>query len=399
MPSAHVLSIQALADLKAAFTRFSHETQEALNATDIELRRTLDWLQERLAYWQREVRRREQILAQAERALAACRAAGYYNPKTGAYIEPPCTAQWEAVRRARIYLEEAQAELRTVQEWTRLVQQAATDYGRQAQRLRAWLSGDLPKANAFLERKIATLQSYVAMGVPSGSYVTTPPAQAVGETFAAAVGLAALGIGLAGAAIAVTRRLASDIRHALGNAGEALSARLLREEFHLQEVPFDQPKHGFDRVFTAPGLPLIVMESKVVGAHGRAPTSRFHPGQTEHGEQGSPEWIAAQAEKMADPASAQWSPANERIAALIEELGPEEVPAVAVVIGSETGLADVYVRPAGAEGWQPLQEGVPLAEALAGTATTDGHPEAASGAERERGPESVEGSFGGPERG
>lgn len=176
MPSAHVLSIQALADLKAAFTRFGHETQEALNATDIELRRTLDWLQERLAYWQREVRRREQILAQAERALEACRSVRYYNPKTGTYIEPPCTAQWEAVRRARVYLEEAQAELRTVQEWTRRVQQAAADYGRQAQRLRAWLSGELPKATALLGRSATILSAYVGLAPAASAGMPSPTA-------------------------------------------------------------------------------------------------------------------------------------------------------------------------------------------------------------------------------
>jgi len=208
--------------------------------------------------------------------------------------------------------------------------------------------------------------------------------------------LAALGVGLTAAAIAVTRWLATDVRHALGAVGEELSARLVREQPGFQELPFDQPKHGFDRVFTAPGLPLIVLESKVVGAHSRAP---FQPGQTRHGEQGSPEWIAAQAEKMADPTSAQWSPANERIAALVKELGPENVPAVAVVIQSETGLADVYVRPAGGEGWQPLREGVSLAEALAGASVVGSHPEAAGSPERERGPEAMEGSAGGPERG
>jgi hypothetical protein len=300
------------------------------------------------------------------------------------------------VRRARVYLAEAEAELRTVQEWTRLVERQAEEYHRQAQRLKAWLDGELPKANAFLERKITTLHSYVAMGISSGGYVTTPPVQAVGETFATAAGLAALGVGLTAAAIAVTRWLATDVRHALGAMGEELSARLVREQPGFQEVPFDQPKHGFDRVFTAPGLPLIVLESKVVGAHGRAP---FHPGQTQHGEQGSPEWIAAQAEKMADPTSSQWSPTNERIAALVKELGPENVPAVAVVIQSETGLADVYVRPAGSDAWQPLREGVSLAEALAGASSVGSHPEAASSPERERGPEAMEGSAGGPERG
>ncbi len=67
---------------------------------------------------------------------------------------------------------------------------------------------------------------------------------------------------------------------------------------------------------------------------------------------------------MADPASSQWSPTNERIAALVRELGPENVPAVAVVIQSETGLANVYVRPAGSDAWRSLREGIPLAEVL-----------------------------------
>jgi len=163
MPSAHVLSIQALEEFKGHLTRFKAQAQEIFNATEIEIRRTLDWLQERLTYWRNEVRRRQEILAQAERALAACRAGGWYD-KNGYYHEPPCTAQWEAVRRARVYLAEAEAELRTVQEWTRLVERQAEEYHRQARRLKAWLDGELPKANAFLERKITTLQSYVAMG-------------------------------------------------------------------------------------------------------------------------------------------------------------------------------------------------------------------------------------------
>ncbi|MDZ7379870.1 MAG: hypothetical protein ONB06_11075, partial [candidate division KSB1 bacterium] len=147
-------------EMKAAFIRFAAEAQEALNATEVELRRTSDWLQERLTYWRNEVRRRQETLAQAERALAACRASGYYDPRTGAYYEPPCTIQWEAVRRARVYLAEAEAELRNVQEWTRRVQQAAGDYQRQAQRLYAWLNGELPKATALLGRSATILRAY-----------------------------------------------------------------------------------------------------------------------------------------------------------------------------------------------------------------------------------------------
>lgn len=361
MSSAHVLSIQALAEFKSALNRFNAETLEAFHAAEIEIRRTADWLQERLNYWQGEVRRREIEVAQARAAYEACvrtalAATGAADRGLSAAVV--CAPLEAALARAVARLGQAQAELRTVQQWLRAFQQAAEDYYRQARRLRAWLEGELPKANAFLEHKITTLQSYVAMGISSGGYTVVPPAWAVGETFATAVGLAAVGVGLTAAAVAVIRWLAGDLRHALGHAGEALAAGLVREQPGFQELPFDPPKHGFDRVFTAPGLPLIVLESKVSGR------SQFRPGQTQHGEQGSPEWIAAQAEKMADPSSAQWSPANERIATLIRELGPEQVPAVAVVIGRDTGLADVYVRPAGAEAWQPLREGVSLAEAL-----------------------------------
>jgi hypothetical protein len=369
MASAHVLSIQALEELKGALNQFNAESLEGLNAMESEIRRTLDWLQERLNYWQNQVQRRQEEVRRAEAALARCQASGYWD-RDGYYHAPDCSAYEWAVFQARARLREAETELANVRRWLAQVQQAVGDYQRQAQRLKAWLESELPKANAFLERKITTLQSYVMMGAPSGGYVTIPPVQAVGETFAAAVGLAALGVELTAAAIAVTRWLANDVRHALGNVGEELSARLMREQSGFQELSFAPPKHGFDRVFTAPGLPLIVLESKVTS------TGQFQPGQTRHGEQGSPEWIATQAEKMSDPTSAQWSPANERIAALVKELGPENVPAVAVVIRSQTGLADIYYRAIGSEEWQPLREGVSLAEALAGAGSADSHPEA-----------------------
>ena len=75
------------------------------------------------------------------------------------------------------------------------------------------------------------------------------------------------------------------------------------------------------------------------------------------------------------------------------------MPVVAVVIQSETGLADVYVRPKRSDAWQPLREGVSPAEALAQTSTTSGHPESVSTLEKERSLESIERTMGSPERG
>jgi hypothetical protein len=157
-----------------------------------------------------------------------------------------------------------------------------------------------------------------------------------------------------------------EVRGTLGTLGEAFAEHLL-EKFSFVAIPFDQPKRGFDRVLTAPGYPIIIMESKV------NQDGQFHPGKTQVAEQGSSEWIAAHAAKMTDPDSAEWSPANERIAALIRELGPESVPAIAVVIQTETGKVDIYCRAGGAETWQPLQAGTSLIDALSTTLSPGGH--------------------------
>jgi len=74
-PSANITAIQALQDFSGALNRFKGEALEALNAAAQEIQRTFDWLTERLHYWQAEVRRREEILAQVRAELVRCRTA------------------------------------------------------------------------------------------------------------------------------------------------------------------------------------------------------------------------------------------------------------------------------------------------------------------------------------
>jgi hypothetical protein len=55
----NVRSVEAVDNLKVTFNRFQSETQETLQATEQEIRRTEEWLQERLAYWRAEEQRRQ----------------------------------------------------------------------------------------------------------------------------------------------------------------------------------------------------------------------------------------------------------------------------------------------------------------------------------------------------
>ena len=188
-PSALVRSIQALDDLKGGLRRFTGEAQETLQAAEQEIRRTEEWLQERFNHWRNEVRRRQEEVRQAKAALARCRASGYHD-EDGRYHAPDCSAEERALYQAKVHLQEAEAELRNVQRWMKAVGEAVAAYRIQAQRLGRLLAADLPKADAFLGRKLADLRAYLAVATPpaTGVMPSTTLFQSAMETHSNIVG-------------------------------------------------------------------------------------------------------------------------------------------------------------------------------------------------------------------
>ncbi|GIV78346.1 MAG: hypothetical protein KatS3mg050_2740 [Litorilinea sp.] len=399
MGRADVRSIQALADLRSTLLRFGAETEAALRAMDAQVRQTLKYLSERQRYWEVQVSAAEEEYKRARAALQACQSRRHIDSRTGRSYAPPCTQENQRVLRASLARAKAQDQLRQVLNWRRLVENSAKEYQREAGRMADWLRQELPKASGLLENKVNTLYDYTSSrpgGAPpfdSATFTTQSPADVTARIAALLMSPPPEGIdpdrldslGLARLAILDWLRR-GPWQRALGDVGEMLAADLAWREGNLCEIPFDPPYHGFDRIFLTPDGRVVILESKV---HTRG---KFYPGQTQHGEQGSPEWIAAQVEKMADPSSAQWSPANECIAALIREVGPERTPVVAVVIETETGQAHIYHRQGDAP-WTPLQKGISLGEVLS---TEESPPTPRPGGlERESSPEAERG--GGPE--
>jgi predicted nucleic acid-binding Zn-ribbon protein len=167
-PSANVQSVQALADLKAALARFSGEAREVLLAVEQEIRRTFDWLQERLNHWQNEVRRRQEEVRQALEALARCQASGYTD-RDGHYHAPDCSAYERALRQAQARLQEAEAELANVRRWAAQVQQAAATCQAQARRLQ--------EETTSLGQAIGDLENYLSAAPPSGAQAVSADAR------------------------------------------------------------------------------------------------------------------------------------------------------------------------------------------------------------------------------
>ena len=64
-PAVNLRSLQVLNDLRAALVRYSHDALQSLADAAMEIQRTLAWLAERVAWWQAEVRRLQEVVRRA----------------------------------------------------------------------------------------------------------------------------------------------------------------------------------------------------------------------------------------------------------------------------------------------------------------------------------------------
>jgi hypothetical protein len=394
--SVNVRSINILLNLKQALARYTQEVIPPLDALTREAERTLEWLAERRHHWQRQVEERRKAMLATQAALAQCEATVHRDAR-GNVSRPDCSGLRAALSQAVHRLRETEAELRKTEEARRAVEQAYEDFRRQRHHFQGYLGREGIASQVFLDRRAASLSAYAAVslhGAAPGGYSVTAPTDALAGMFT--LGVAGGEMGLTALAVSAIQTLARHLQSNLGDTGEILIEQMLAQEPGWQALPFDQPEHGFDRVFSAPGLPVIVVECKVNRA------GKLRLGQTQSGQQGSREWLTARAEKMADPSSAQYSPNNAAIAALVEQLDPENVPTVAVVVTTETGAVDIHYRAGGSTTWERLPDGADLTTLLQDTRPTD-LPEPGITTDPDPGPnyyppEYREGNFGGPER-
>ena len=345
--SVNIRNLDLLLALKQALARYAQEVQPPLDVLEREAQRTLEWVTERRRHWQRQCEAAQHLLRSAQATLDQCEATVYRDSR-GNVSRPDCSAHRAAVVQAVRILREVEAELRKTDEAKRRVEAAYQEFRRRRQHFQRYLSQESVQAQVFLEQRAASLRAYAATGLATG-YSVPAPSQTMAEW--AALGTAAAGVGAMAVAAQVISRLAGHLQSNLGALGEAAVERLLTQEAGLHALPFDPAKHGFDRVFSAPGLPLIIVESKV------SRDGKLRLRQTKDGEQGSSSWIAAKAAAMANPDSAMYSSDNAAIAALVADLGAEHVPVLAAVITTETGATDFYLRAADGTSWEQLPGG------------------------------------------
>ncbi len=171
---AHVGSLEAVRDFRAALHTFLDEVRDAMCSYDLEVRRTLEWLLEaEPRRWQQQVRICEDQVTEAKIELERCRCSKLPGGGT-----PSCMEERKAVERARQRRQYAEDKVEAVRRWAGIVEREADEYTGRAHQLAGMFDADLPQAIALLDRIMNSLESYVAFTAPttgSASTASAPP--------------------------------------------------------------------------------------------------------------------------------------------------------------------------------------------------------------------------------
>ncbi len=155
MSSAYVTSLAALSDFRAALTTFIDEAKNAVTTLELEIRRSLDWLEGQLGHWKAAVREAEDDVIRAQNELARKRLMRIGDRP------PDTTDQEKALARAKHRLELAQEKLARTKHWLWALPDEIREYQGPCRLFQEMVEGDLPMVATMLERKIVALEAYI----------------------------------------------------------------------------------------------------------------------------------------------------------------------------------------------------------------------------------------------
>ncbi|MFG0295380.1 MAG: hypothetical protein ACF8PG_05675 [Maioricimonas sp. JB045] len=162
MSSAHVTSIAALRDFKAALKEFQDEAAVALSALHLEAQRALEWCEsDRPAYWTREVRRAFDKVAETRAALNTC------QMRTVAGRRPSCIEEKQAYDIARRRLQHCQEQVERTRKWAVRLRHVSDEFRSHLGSTQQVFDGEIPRTLALLERMLTALESYAEVAPPA----------------------------------------------------------------------------------------------------------------------------------------------------------------------------------------------------------------------------------------
>jgi hypothetical protein len=156
---ARVTSTDALESFRASLIVFMNKARLSVDDAGDEVRRMRSWLQtEQPMRWEGEIRRRAKALDQAEHELR--------NAKFASAQDSAVQIRQRAVNRAKEALAEAHEKLRRIKKWNLAFDHSAEPVVKRLENFRQFLTGDLPKAVAYLRNVQTALEAYAESGGP-----------------------------------------------------------------------------------------------------------------------------------------------------------------------------------------------------------------------------------------
>jgi hypothetical protein len=161
--AARITSIDALKEFRVALIKFKAEATAALIETESDIQRTLLWLRhDQTAHWQREVRKRQELLARAKSDLYRKQVA--QDPEVRASVD-----QKKAVERAKRDLAHAEEKAQSVRRWIGVLDKELVLYRGECQGLSGMLDGEIPVVLKRLDGMIDSLQAYLLVAGTGGT--------------------------------------------------------------------------------------------------------------------------------------------------------------------------------------------------------------------------------------
>jgi hypothetical protein len=158
--SAQLHSLERLLDFQSALATYAQHAKEALASIEMDIRRTMQWLEDQHGMWHAEVRRAEEELFKAKQELARRRLMRQGD-------RPADTTEQEiALAKAQQKLAYVEEKLKACQRWLRQMPQAIEEYQGFGINYQSILETDVPRMHAFLNRKMDLLEAYMQVGAP-----------------------------------------------------------------------------------------------------------------------------------------------------------------------------------------------------------------------------------------
>lgn len=151
-PHAQVHSVQALTDFRAALVVFLSKARPTLEEAGDEVLRLRAWLEhDQRRHWDHEWRKCSRQLEEARQALLSA---------SIATLRTSNSLQQLAVHRAEETMRRVDGKRTALRKWTRDFEHQAAPLARQVDQLLHFLTADMSRALAFLDRAITTLETY-----------------------------------------------------------------------------------------------------------------------------------------------------------------------------------------------------------------------------------------------